>query len=204
MRPPGLILAGGKSSRMGQNKALLRLGQNSILGHVMKRFAPQVSTLAINATAPFPGFERQNTLPDSAAGQLGPLAGILTGMHYYSAQQPKTSHFASAPCDSPFLPLDLVSELSVACPGHETIVVATSLERRHPVFALWPISLAEDLEHWLANDGNRRINAFLDRHHTVTVDFKPRQTDHGALDPFFNINTREDLTQAEIFAESLA
>ncbi|WP_313601048.1 molybdenum cofactor guanylyltransferase MobA [Rhizobium sp.] len=203
MRPPGLILAGGRSSRMGANKALLPLGDKSVLGHVIRRLAPQVSDLAVNANAPFPGFENYRYLADDLAGQLGPLAGILTGMRHYSRQHSEASHFASAPCDSPFLPSDLVPQLSAVCPDPETIVIATSLERRHPVFGLWPIALAEDLEHWLTDSDNRRINAFLNRHRTVTVDFPSLQTRRGMLDPFFNINTPEELTQAAAFTEIL-
>lgn len=204
MRPPGLILAGGRSSRMGENKALLQLGRDSILGHVVQRLTPQVSALAINAADPVPGFQTCTHLADSLAGQIGPLAGILTGMRHYSAHHPGASHFASAPCDSPYLPTDLVSRLAEACVGAETIVIATSLQRRHPVFGLWPVALADDLERWLLDGDNRRINAFLDRHHLVTVDFQLRQTRHGSLDPFFNINTPEELAQAAAFAEILA
>lgn len=203
MRPPGLILAGGRSSRMGANKALLPLGDKSVLAHVIRRLAPQVSDLAVNANATFPGFESYRYLADDLSGQLGPLAGILTGMRQYSRRLAEVSHFASVPCDSPFLPLDLVPQLNAACPDPETIVIATSLERRHPVFGLWPIALAEDLEHWLIDSDNRRINAFLSRHRTVTVDFPSLQTRRGLLDPFFNINTPEELTQAAAFTESL-
>ncbi len=204
MFPSGLILAGGRSSRMGKDKALLRLGQDCILGHVLRRFTPQVSSIAINASIPFAGFEAYTHLPDAAAGQLGPLAGILTGMRHYADQRPNSSHFASVPCDSPFLPFDLVLRLAAACSDPETIVIAMSLARRHPVFGLWPVSLADDLEHWLVKEGNRRINAFLDRHRTVNVDFPVLGTRHGALDPFLNINTPEELAHAETFVEWLA
>lgn len=204
MRPPGLILAGGRSSRMGENKAQLQLGRDSILGHVVRRLGPQVSELAINAADPVPGLDTYTHVADSLDGQLGPLAGILTGMRHYSAHQPEASHFASAPCDSPFLPTDLVSRLTAACSTAETIVIATSLERHHPVFGLWPVALAEGLERWLLKGDNRRIGAFLDHHHLVTVDFQPLQTRYGSLDPFFNINTPEELAHASTFAEILA
>ncbi len=203
MRPPGLILAGGRSSRMGENKALLRLGHDTILGHIVRRLSPQGSTLAINSAVSFSGFETFHYLEDRPGRQLGPLAGILTGMRHFSAQPSEPSHFASAPCDSPFLPLDLVPQLTAACPDPETIVIATSLDRRHPVFGLWPVALADDLEQWLVDDGNRRIKAFLDRHRTVTVDFQPLHTRNGALDPFYNINTPEELAHVATFAESL-
>jgi molybdenum cofactor guanylyltransferase len=201
--PPGLILAGGKSSRMGSNKALLTLGSDTVLGHVLRRLRSQVSRLAVNAPAPLPGSEDLPHLADSVPGQLGPLAGILTGMRHYAETAPEARHFLTAPCDSPFLPLHLTERLADTRPDARTIVVASSLGRNHPVFALWPVALAEDLENWLTTDANRRINGFLSRHHTVTVDFAPIGTANGELDPFLNINTPEDLARANLFSEIL-
>jgi molybdopterin-guanine dinucleotide biosynthesis protein A len=202
--PPGFILAGGRSSRMGSNKALLTLGTKSVLAHVVERLSPQVSEIAINAPAAFPGFETLDYIEDRASGQLGPLAGILTGMRHHATRAPDISHFLTVPCDSPFLPMDLAARLTAAADGPQTIVIASSLGRRHPVFGLWPVTLADDLEQWLIGDDNRRINAFLDHQRTVTVDFVPSETEAGRLDPFLNINTPEDLAHAQAFAETLA
>lgn len=202
--PPGLILAGGKSSRMGANKALLPLGDKPVIAHVVERLAPQVSAIAVNAPLPLPGYEDMTLVRDMTEDQLGPLAGILTGMLYHRKQYPEASHFLSAPCDSPFLPENLASSLSAACDTSQTIVIASSFGRRHPVFGLWPVSLAGDLQQWLIADQNRRINAFLDHHHVVTVEFPPLETNTGSLDPFLNINTPEDLEYAQAFAETLS
>jgi molybdenum cofactor guanylyltransferase len=202
--PPGLILAGGRSSRMGSNKALLALGSDRVLGHVVRRLGAQVSGLVINAAAPFPGFEGIPHLEDGLPGQLGPLAGILAGMRHHARIRPRLTHFVTAPCDSPFLPLDLVARLAEARPDEKTIVIAASDGRRHPVFGLWPIVLAPELENWLLAEDNRRINAFLAGHRTVTVDFSTISTAHGELDPFLNINTPEDLANAEAFVDMLA
>jgi molybdenum cofactor guanylyltransferase len=201
--PPGLILAGGKSSRMGANKALLAIGGDTVLGHVLRRIGPQVSSFAVNAPAPLPGFETLPYLADTMPGQLGPLAGILSGMRHYAQTAPEARHFLSVPCDSPFLPLHLIERLADTRPDARTIVVASSLGRNHPVFALWPLALADDLEAWLTTDENRRITGFLSRHQTVTVDFAPIGTAHGSLDPFLNINTPEDLARANLFSEVL-
>ncbi|AYD01091.1 molybdenum cofactor guanylyltransferase MobA [Neorhizobium sp. NCHU2750] len=198
--PPGLILAGGRSSRMGANKALLPLNGKAVLRHVVDRLTPQVTSVSVNSSAAFPGFESLPVIEDSVAGQLGPLAGILTGMRHYA----EASHYLTVPCDSPFFPKDLAERLIAACDSKEAIVIASSLGRRHPVFGLWPTALADDLEHSLVVEDNRRINAFLDRHHTVAVDFSPLQTGAGELDPFLNINTPEELTDAQAFAEALA
>jgi len=201
--PPGFILAGGKSSRMGTNKALLTLGDKSVLSHVVERLRPQVSQIAINAPAPIAGFETFALVEDAYSGQLGPLAGILTGMRHHARHHPDHTHFVTVPCDTPFFPKDLALRLA-ACNSPQTIVIASSLERRHPVFGLWPVALADDLERWLICDDNRRINAFLNHHQAVTVDFETVQSNAGQLDPFLNINTPEDLAQAKIFAETLA
>lgn len=199
--PPGLILAGGKSSRMGTNKALLGLGGRPVLAHVARRLAPQVSTLTINAGADLAGFDEIARIEDAVAGQLGPLAGILTGMKHVAARH---GFLVTAPCDSPFLPLDLVARLAEAAIDEETIVVASSFGRSHPVFALWPSGLADDLQDWLAVDDNRRINAFIRRHRSETVEFPAIRTTRGELDPFFNINTPDDLAEAGAFVEVLA
>ncbi|WJH40161.1 molybdenum cofactor guanylyltransferase MobA [Aliirhizobium terrae] len=201
--PPGLILAGGKSSRMGSNKALLALGSDTVLGHVLRRLKPQVLSVAVNASTPLPGFEGLRYLADTTPGQLGPLAGILTGMRHFGETEPEARHFLTVPCDSPLLPLHLTERLFDTRPDARTIVVASSLGRNHPVFALWPVALADDLEAWLTTDENRRINGFLSRHPTVTVDFAPVETAHGTLDPFLNINTPEDLARANLFSEVL-
>jgi molybdenum cofactor guanylyltransferase len=201
--PPGLILAGGKSSRMGSNKALLTIGGNTVLGHVLRRLGPQVSSLAVNAPTPLPGCEALPHLADTTPGQLGPLAGILTGMRHYAETTPEARHILTVPCDSPFLPHNLTERLADVRPDARTVVVASSLGRNHPVFALWPLALADDLEAWLTSDENRRINGFLARHQTVTVDFAPVGTAMGTLDPFLNINTPEDLARANLFSEVL-
>jgi molybdenum cofactor guanylyltransferase len=200
-RPPGLILAGGRSSRMGTEKAALKLGEDTILGHIIRRVTPQVSELAINAAAPPAQAENLPLLSDIVEGQLGPLAGILSGMRHYG--ESPASHFLSVPCDSPFVPLDLAERLTAAIADADTIVVAASLDRTHPVFALWPTALGDDLEEWLADEDNRRINAFLRRHRTVTVDFAAVQTGHGDLDPFLNINTPDDYDRALPFLKVL-
>lgn len=186
---------------MGANKALLDIAGHSVLSHVGRRLRPQVSDLVINAGNPLPGFETTVRVEDAVSGQLGPLAGILTGMKHFG---PDHARFVTAPCDSPFLPSNLVDRLADAAGDGETIAMASSAGRNHPVFALWPTALAEDLEHWLSLDENRRIHAFIRRHRSVAVDFAAIRIEGRELDPFFNINTPEELAEAQTFAEALA
>jgi molybdopterin-guanine dinucleotide biosynthesis protein A len=199
--PLGLILAGGRSSRMGTEKAMLDLGGQPLLSHVARRLAPQVSLVRLNAPPGFPIPLALPMLPDTMAGQLGPLAGVLAGL---SNLEPGETHLLTVPCDSPFFPLDLAARLQAQADEEESIVVAASDGRLHPVFCLWPSAIAEDLQNWLANPNNRRIQAFLRRHPMLTVDFPMIETPQGPIDPFLNINTPEDLQTARRFAELLA
>src|SRR5690606_20666848 len=191
----------GRSSRMGAVKACLEIAGGTILGHIVRRLAPQVSEIALNAPADFPDPQDLRLLPDRLDGQLGPLAGVLSGLRDLQDRAAGAAHLLAVPSDSPFIPADLTARLQAASPDDDTIVIAASAGRSHPVFGLWPVSQADDLENWLTVSDNRRLTAFLARHRTVTVDFPVQDTLRGPLDPFFNINTPEDLEIARSFAE---
>jgi molybdopterin-guanine dinucleotide biosynthesis protein A len=187
---------------MGADKAHLALGDRSVLGHVVHRLSSQVAPLLLNAPADFAETFGLRLVPDTLAGQAGPLSGILSGMRAVAPD--RSPHLLTAPCDSPFLPLDLLSRLRTAQEDAEQIVIAASLDRMHPVFGIWPVSLADDLEAWLSSPDNRRINAYLRRHRVVTVDFPLVETSAGRLDPFLNLNTPEDLADAQRYLGTLA
>ena len=200
---PAVILAGGRSSRMGANKAMLPLGGRPLIAHVIARLLPQASAVAISAR---PGWAEDLGYPviaDEMPDQPGPLAGILAGLRHVQRHHPEASHMLSAPADSPFLPATLADQLAASLAGRDMIVIAASCDREHPVFGLWPVAIADDLEHWLANDENRRVRSFLARHPVQGVGFPMQTTVIGPLDPFFNINTPADLEQAELFLEAL-
>ncbi len=200
--PTALILAGGRSSRMGTTKAYLDLAGETLLGRIVGILAPQVRQITLNAPADFPNPQRLPLVPDCLDGQLGPLAGVVTGLRYLTANSPNETHLLTVPCDSPFLPADLAGRLQAAAVDNSRIVIARSQDRDHPVFGLWPLALADDLETWLAA-GDRRISTFLSRHSTSRVEFALLDTREGPVDPFFNINTPEDLEEARRYAEAL-
>lgn len=203
-RPPALILAGGLSRRMGRDKRQAELGNRPLLVHVLERLRPQVGSLAINAPQPLaidPGLPLvSDTLPDHP----GPLAGVLAGLRHAAATRPDGSHLLTVPADTPFLPHDLVARLTKAADDPAAIVVAASQGRAHPVVALWPLSLADDLETWLGDPDNRRLQAFIERHPNRAVAFASMSTAIGDLDPFFNVNTPDDLASAERFLKARA
>ncbi|TXI79192.1 MAG: molybdenum cofactor guanylyltransferase MobA [Cupriavidus sp.] len=201
---PVVLLAGGRSSRMGFNKAFSQLGGKSLLARIVDRVArSQTKPVALNADADWPDTMGMKLVPDEIPGKLGPLAGVLAAMRDTARRYPQVSHVATLPIDSPFFPEDLVARLAHAVEEPDEIAVAASLGRDHPVFGLWPVSIADDLEHWIASDEKRRVRDFLARHHVRRVDFPGLDTAGGSLDPFFNINTPADLIEAENWLAAL-
>ena len=131
------------------------------------------------------------------ATPLNYIAGILAGMEWAHGQK-GVNALVSVAGDTPFFPENLVAGLaSKAGERRERIVIACSGGRRHPVFALWPLSVRHDLADALAG-GERRVSAFIERHPHVTAAFAMATTAGGRpRDPFFNVNTPEDLEEAE-------
>ena len=188
----GIILAGGRSARMGGiDKAFVQLAGRPLIAHAVARLAPQVSMLAISANGPPESYATQGLLvvADTVRGSAGPLAGILAGMTWARDRAPGVTRIATVAVDTPFFPDDLVACLAVAV-GSGDVAIAGSRGRAHPTFALLPLDLADDLAAFLAAGGSRRARDWLARHDPAIVD-----VDDGpdGLDPFFNINTPSDL-----------
>lgn len=191
----GLILAGGKGTRMGGvDKALLPLNGKPLIAHVQERLTGQTNGLAISANgdpARFKGFALP-VLPDALADFPGPLAGVLAGLKW-AQERTRAKWLLSVPCDAPFLPLNLVSRLQAALKdGRAEIAVAASQGQRHPVVALWPLSVAAALKHALIHENLRKVGAFAARYEIIDVDF-PLE---NGRDPFANLNTPEDVRLA--------
>ena len=194
----GIILAGGRSRRMGGgDKALLDLAGQPMLAHVIKRFAPQVAALALNANgdpARFSTF-RLPVIPDPVDGYPGPLAGVLAGLVWARSALPGVTHVASVPADVPLLPRDVVRRLADGlAAGAHPIALARSRGRPHPVVGLWPVALAGDLETALTS-GARKVADWADLHGVAAVDFEDEARADGLEDPFFNANTPDDLAR---------
>ncbi|KUM24718.1 molybdenum cofactor guanylyltransferase [Mesorhizobium loti] len=202
----GIILAGGQSSRMGGgDKPLLALGKARLIDHVAARLEPQVGTLALNANGDPERFAGTDlpVLADTVSGYAGPLAGILTGLEW-AATNTACRSLVSAAGDTPFFPGDLVERLAAAArerPG--AIAVASSDGRLHPTFALWPLGLGDALRHFLVDEDNRRVSVFMERHGFVRVEFPMIEAEGRRIDPFFNINTPDDLAEARRLLQSL-
>jgi molybdopterin-guanine dinucleotide biosynthesis protein A len=191
---PAMILAGGRSRRMGGgDKGLLLLGDRPILGHVIDRIRPQVMALALNANGDPARFAALglDVIPDPVPGFAGPLAGILAALSWAAEIAPNATHVLTVPSDTPFLPRDLVLRLQAAIRAPGDPVVAARQARRHPVVGLWPVGCYAALEAAVRRETLRKVEAWTDRVNAQVVSF-----DDGDSDPFFNVNTPADLAAA--------
>jgi len=192
----GVVLAGGQSRRMGGgDKGLLELAGKPMLRHVIDRLAPQVSTTVINANGDprrFAAFALP-VVADTVEGFVGPLAGVLAGMRWSTANAPAARGIGTAPGDAPLLPRDLVERLMEAVAEREdSIAIAQSGGEVHPVIGLWPIALMRDLEEQL-KAGVRKVLDWTGRHGTVAVAFPCQRFCGLSIDPFYNANTPQEL-----------
>lgn len=182
----GLVLAGGLGRRMGGvDKGLVELDGKPMVAHVLARLAPQVDSVLINANQ---NIDRYATfgppvVPDRIEGFAGPLAGLHAGLSAAS-----TPLLVTVPCDSPFLPLDLVERLRTALDAARAqLAVARTGDQAQPVFSMVRREVLEDLAQFLAG-GGRKIDAWYARLKVIEVAFDDE------AEAFANINTREELS----------
>ncbi len=203
----GVVLAGGLSRRMGGgNKSLKPIGGRTMIAHTLARLVPQAGTTIINANDSAEAYSAFNhaVVPDTKDGHAGPLAGVLTGMQWARKNAPAARWIVTAAADTPFFPADLVDRFIAAVGRHQTMIaLAKSGGKLHPVFGLWPVSLADDLAAWLEDDKNRKVLAWVDRHELAEVTFSGIHAAGKKLDPFFNVNTPDDLEMAQAIAAEI-
>jgi molybdopterin-guanine dinucleotide biosynthesis protein A len=185
----GVILAGGQGRRMGGvDKGLKVLRGKPMVAWVLERFAPQIEEVLINANQNLERYAAlgHRVIPDEIAGYAGPLAGLHRGL-----TEAAYALVATVPCDSPFLPSDLIQRLRGAIYNTESdVAVAKTADQPHPVFCLCRKSVLPGLTKFLAG-GGRKIDAWYASLKVVEVAFDDNP---GA---FSNINTEEELLALE-------
>jgi molybdenum cofactor guanylyltransferase len=200
--PPtlGVILAGGLARRMGGgDKPLLRLAGRPLLDHVAERLGPQCESLILNINGDPARFSELQfpVVADSIPSHPGPLAGILAALDWAARHRPALAWVVSAPGDTPFLPPDLVSRLHEAREvAGRPLACAASGGQLHPAVGLWPVGLRHDLREAIAR-GLRSVRDWARLHGLAEASWVP-----APLDPFFNINTPEDLAMAGAWVAS--
>jgi molybdopterin-guanine dinucleotide biosynthesis protein A len=192
----GIVLAGGQGRRMGGvDKGLVAFAGRPLVAHVLERLTPQVGALVINANQNLPQYQAfgHRVVADVIGGFAGPLAGLqaaLSGAH--------TRFAVTAPCDSPFLPNDLVARLAAALIRRQAqLAVAKTFDQAHPVFALVDAGVLPHLTQFLQR-GGRKIDAW---YATLAVTEVPFDDE---ADAFRNINTRAELDESAAFGNDRA
>jgi molybdopterin-guanine dinucleotide biosynthesis protein A len=188
----GLILAGGRGSRLGhRDKAMVDLAGRPLITHAIGRLGPQVDVLAINANGD-PGrfdFTALPVIPDLQEPAVGPLGGVLAGLNWVRQHHPDAAWLVTTACDTPFIPEDMVKRL-LEQGDRADVIRAASCGGIHHLVAAWRMDLAEPLHHAI-RDGISKVALFAERFRVATVRFNEEP------DPFLNINTPDDLAAAE-------
>lgn len=200
----GVLLAGGQSRRMGNgDKCLASLSGQPLLTHAIERLGLQVAGLVLNTNGDPQRFAEFNlpVVPDTVDGFVGPLAGILAGMLWARQNSPQTRFVASVATDTPFFPRDLVARLVASLDELHEVAIVRSRDRNYPVFGLFPVALAEDLDAFLRDTENLAVMAWIDRQRSAFVAFDT--PDDLAFNQFLNINTPEDMSTAEAAIRSV-
>lgn len=196
--PPtiGLVLAGGQARRMGGgDKAFIEIGGRTILERVLARLQPSCSSIVLNANGDPQRFAAYGlpVIADSVKDFAGPLAGILAGLDWTARNFPAVEWMASVPGDCPFLPEGLVERLhAVRQEQGKRLACAQSGEWRHPVVGLWHVGLRNDLRHALVVEDLHKIEIWTARHGVAIATWPDKP-----VDPFFNVNTPDDLMLAK-------
>jgi molybdopterin-guanine dinucleotide biosynthesis protein A len=188
MKIAGVILAGGSSSRMGEHKPFLPFRSATLIEAVIARAKPQVDALAVDAAPEMIELYRarlsEAVIADAFAETLGPLCGIVTGLTWS-----QSDWLASFPCDTPFLPHDLVVQLA----GHAG--TSPVVARGAQVCGLWPKSCLPRMKQGVETGSLRSVLSAVEFFGGKVVDIAARK--HA----FFNINTPQDLKTAEAFSQ---
>ena len=191
----GAILAGGQSKRMGKDKLFLELNNKKLIEHTIdkvKKYLKQVIIITNQKNEFF--FEKNlTTVEDCIEGQLGPLAGILTAMEWAKKNFKKCSWIATFPCDTPFFPDSVIKNFIKESEKKESLLLcASSHGRKHNIFGLWSLDLYDKLKNDLVNKKIRKVQDWTEKNKIKNLEFKFKD-----YDPFFNINTQEDLEFAK-------
>ena len=192
----GVLLAGGKSRRFGGgDKCLQELGSKTLLEHAARNAAPQVGALILNINGDESRFPDLGLpiLHDTIEGHAGPLSGVLSAMECVVEHAPQVRWIATFATDAPFIPANWVALVQARITREQSQMgTVSSNGRSHPVFGLWPVDLRFELRKAMEDEELRKVGAWTARYKLATVEFES-----DPVDPFFNINTPEDLAVAE-------
>ena len=190
----GIILAGGKSSRFGEDKSTAKLGNKTLLDHTVSKIQNEFNEILVISNNKDFNFKNNKIylVEDCIEGQLGPLVGILTAMKWVTKNKKNYKWIASFPCDTPFFDIKLISELKIKVKEtSKKLIFLNSNKKRHNIFGLWSLDLIEILEKDIKNSF-RKVELWADK-----VGYENINIDEEKFDRFLNINTKKDLEKAK-------
>jgi len=191
----GAILAGGQSRRMGKDKLFLELNNKKLIEHTIEKVNKYLKQAIIVTNQNNEFFIKNNltVVKDCIEGQLGPLVGILSAMKWAKENSNKYSWIATFPCDTPFFPESIIKSFIEESEKKESLLLCASTHgRQHNIFGLWSLDLYDKLRNDLVNKKIRKVQDWTEKNKIKKLEFKFKD-----YDPFFNINTEEDLEFAK-------
>ena len=190
----GIILAGGKSSRFGEDKSTVKLGSKTLLDHTVSKLENEFNEILVISNNEELNFKNSkiHILKDCIEGQLGPLVGILTAMKWVLKNKKNYKWIASFPCDTPFFDIKLITDLKKKIKEtSKKLIFLSSNKKRHNIFGIWSIDLIEILENDIKNNF-RKVELWADK-----VGYEKININDEKFDRFLNINTKKDLEKAK-------
>ena len=186
-----VILAGGKSKRFGQEKSQVKLGDKTLLEHSLSKLKSKFDKILIVTNSNT--IKDYITINDCIDGQLGPLVGVLSAMKWVKKNKFSYNWIATFPCDTPFFNISIIEEFFKASKLNDNLLYfVKSKEKRHNIFGLWSLKLIEILEKDIIENNYRKVEKWANK-----IGVKTINVSYDDIDPFFNINTKEDLVEAE-------
>ena len=189
-----VVLAGGKSKRFGEDKNQIKLGDKTLLEHVLSKINNKFEEILIVSShnLEIKKLENITIIPD-CFDDFGPLAGVLSSMKWIKQNQKQYKWVATFPSDTPFFDISIVEEYKKRININDSsLYFIKSNNKRHNIFGLWSIDLLDVLEDDLKNNNFRKVEDWADKIGVKTIDIEVNE-----FDPFFNINTKEDFEKAK-------
>ena len=190
-----VVLAGGQSKRFGEDKNQAKLGNLTLLEHVLAKVTKKFEKILIisNQNLNLKTLNSITIIPDCIQGNLGPLVGVLTAMKWIKKNNKQYQWIATFPSDTPFFDTSIIEKYKSRINLNESLLYfVRSNQKRHNIFGLWSVKLMDTLENDLINNNFRKVEEWADKMGVEIINVKIDK-----FDPFFNINTKTDLEEAE-------
>ena len=190
----GVVLAGGKSKRFGEDKNHIKLGNKTLLEHVLHKINNKFIEILIVSSRPLKiQITKKITIIEDCFENLGPLAGVLSSMKWIKENKKTFKWVATFPSDTPFFETSIIEEYKKRITTNKSLLYfVKSNNKRHNIFGLWSIDLLQTLENDIVKNNFRKVEDWANKIGVKTINVEIKE-----FDPFFNINTKEDFEIAK-------